>query len=357
MKRVSRLVLVCACLVIVPALASAQSTLAGVVRDASGAVLPGATVEAGSSALIEKVRVAVTDASGRYRITELQPGVYTVTITLTGFSTTRREGVELSGAGVTAVDAELKVGNLTETITVTAESPVVDVQSTRRQLVLGDAMVKTLPATRGYDSVIAMIPSVSASGFGTSENDGHSLNPRIGLFTSHGGRGNEGRVQVDGLNVGDAFNGGGVSGSTGRHRERSEMQVTLPGGLGEAEMGGIHMNIVPKTGGNAFSGQSSAAAPAPGRCQQPGRPVEGFRHQRAGQGDQELGCQRSAGRSGQTEQALVLPEHPGLRDPSADIAGLYGNKNAGDPTKWTYEEDRGIQSFATPRQAGFRRSG
>src|SRR5437870_5545008 len=116
MKKASRALLVCACLVVVPALASAQATLAGVVRDTSGAVLPGVTVEAGSTSLIEKVRIAVSDATGQYRITELQPGIYSVTFTLTGFATIRREGVELSGSGVTAINAEMRVGNLTETI-------------------------------------------------------------------------------------------------------------------------------------------------------------------------------------------------------------------------------------------------
>jgi hypothetical protein len=343
MNRVSRVVLVCACLLLGPALASAQSTLAGVVRDASGGVLPGATVEAGSSSLIEKVRVAITDASGQYRITELQPGVYTVTITLTGFNTTRREGVELSGSGVTVIDAELKVGNLTETITVTAESPVVDVQSTRRQLVLGDAVVRTLPATRGYDSVIAMIPSVSASGFGTSENDGHALNPRIGLFTSHGGRGNEGRVQVDGLNIGNAFNGGGVGFYWTDTANAQEMQVTLTGGLGEAEVGGIHMNIVPKTGGNSFSGQlfGSGAGPWSMASNLDDR-LRGFGINEPAEVIKNWDV---SGASGGPVKRNRLWFFLNIRDFGTHQAspGAYGNKNAGDPTKWTYEEDRGIQ--------------
>ncbi len=84
-------------LALAPAAAFAQATIAGVVRDASGGVLPGVTVEASSPALIEKVRSAVTDGSGQYRVVDLRPGTYTVTFTLTGFATMKREGIELSG--------------------------------------------------------------------------------------------------------------------------------------------------------------------------------------------------------------------------------------------------------------------
>src|SRR5690606_17302547 len=123
-------------LLLMPSVAFAQASITGLVRDTSGAVLPGVTVEASSPALIEKVRAAVTDGSGRYRIVDLRPGTYSVTFTLTGFSPVRREGLELVGAFTATVDAELRVGALEETITVTGESPIVDVQSVRRQTVI-----------------------------------------------------------------------------------------------------------------------------------------------------------------------------------------------------------------------------
>jgi hypothetical protein len=104
-----------------------------VVRDSSGAVLPGVTVEASSPALIEKTREAVSDGSGQYRIENLRPGIYSVKFTLSGFSTVSREGVELSGFATVSVNADLKVGSLSETITVTSEYPVVDLQSAQRQ--------------------------------------------------------------------------------------------------------------------------------------------------------------------------------------------------------------------------------
>jgi hypothetical protein len=121
------------CLVLLPALAAAQSTITGVVSDSSGAVLPGVTVEAASDALIERVRTAVTDGSGHYRIIDLRPGTYTVSFMLPGFNTYRRAELELPGEFVMTVNAELRVGTLEETVTVTGESPIVDVQSARRQ--------------------------------------------------------------------------------------------------------------------------------------------------------------------------------------------------------------------------------
>ena len=114
--------------VLFPSALYAQATIAGTVQDTSGAVLPGVTVEAASPELIEKVRTGVTDASGQYRIENLRPGIYSVTFTLPGFSTFKRDGLELSGSFVVSVNADLRVGEITETVTVTGESPVVDTQ-------------------------------------------------------------------------------------------------------------------------------------------------------------------------------------------------------------------------------------
>ena len=121
---------------LLPTAAYAQAAITGVVRDASGGVLPGATVEAASPVLIEKVRSVVTDANGQYRIVDLRPGTYSVTATLQGFTTLKREGIELSGTFVATVNLDLRVGSLEETITVTGESPVVDTETAT----LGDVL-------------------------------------------------------------------------------------------------------------------------------------------------------------------------------------------------------------------------
>ena len=128
-----RLVSVLSVVLFLPAAAFAQAAITGVVRDTSGAVLPGVTVEAASPVLIERTRSVVSDDTGQYRIVDLRPGTYAVTFSLPGFNTVKREGIELSGDFVATVSAELRVGALEETVTVTGESPIVDVQSTRVQ--------------------------------------------------------------------------------------------------------------------------------------------------------------------------------------------------------------------------------
>src|SRR4051812_2593031 len=134
--------------VMAPSLAFAQASIAGTVKDPSGAVLPGATVEAASPTLIEKVRTAVTDGSGQYKIENLRPGMYSVTFALTGFSTVKRDGIELAGSFSATVNAEMKIGSVEETITVSGESPIVDVQSGNRQKTLSQDVLTGLPTGR-----------------------------------------------------------------------------------------------------------------------------------------------------------------------------------------------------------------
>ena len=148
MRGLVKRVIVLAWIVLAPTAAYAQGSIVGVVKDTSGAVLPGVTVEASSPALIEKTRTGITDGTGQYRIESLTPGAYTVTYTLTGFNTVKREGIVLTGSFTATINAELRVGALEETITVTGETPVVDVQSTTRQRVLDRQVLDRAPAAR-----------------------------------------------------------------------------------------------------------------------------------------------------------------------------------------------------------------
>src|SRR5690242_11372818 len=136
-------------LMLLPRAATAQGSSAasiiGVAKDTSGAVLPGVTVEAASPVLIEKVRTVVTDGNGRFQLVDLRPGAYSVTFTLAGFNTVKRDGLTLAGAGTATVDAELRVGSLEETITVTGEAPVVDTSTITKQAVLNSETVDSLP--------------------------------------------------------------------------------------------------------------------------------------------------------------------------------------------------------------------
>src|SRR6185436_15462288 len=236
--RIVRGIFMTLCVVcLAPALASAQS-LAGAARDSSGGVLPGVTVEASSPALITKVRTSVTDDTGQYRIPDLPPGTYKITFSLTGFTTVVREGVELTGGGVMTIGADMRVGSVAETITVTGESPVVDIQTARQQQVISGDVVRSLPASRGYGNYVAAIPALQATGFGGG------AQPTTNFFTARGGRSNEGTIQIDGMNVGSPGNGGGVSGYLYDMTNSAEVQVSISGGLGESERGGPAFNII-----------------------------------------------------------------------------------------------------------------
>jgi Carboxypeptidase regulatory-like domain len=215
---------------VLPTFANAQTTLAGVVRDPSAAVLPGVTVEASSSALIEKVRSAITDGSGQYRITDLPPGIYSVTYMLPGFSRVVREGLTLSGSGAITVDIELRVGGLEETLTVTGEAPVVDVQTTRRETVLSNEVIQSLPTTRSYTGLLTNISGLMPTGgVGTDINAG-----TINRFTAHGGRQNEGRITVNGLILSEPGAGAGVSSLAYDVTNVDEVQVLMSGGFGRS---------------------------------------------------------------------------------------------------------------------------
>src|SRR6059036_4030276 len=147
-----------------PTVSSAQSTaIAGIVTDATGGVLPGVTVEAASPALIEKVRTALSDGSGRYRIEDLRPGTYKVTFTLPGFSTFVREDVVLETNFTASINAQMRVGTLEETITVSGAAPLVDVQSTQSRTVLSKEQVDVLPTGRSYQSIAATIPALGSA--------------------------------------------------------------------------------------------------------------------------------------------------------------------------------------------------
>src|SRR6266403_1475364 len=163
MRGFARLLGLFALIALVPTGVFAQgvsASITGTVKDASGAVLPGVTVEVSSPVLIEKRRSAVTDGTGQFRIVDLRPGTYTVTFALTGFNTVRREGFVLPGDFVATLNADLKVGALEETVTVSGESPVVDVQTAKQQRTLDLNLLQSVPTARGYAAVMLLIPSM-----------------------------------------------------------------------------------------------------------------------------------------------------------------------------------------------------
>ena len=238
-----------------PSSAFAQASLTGTVRDASGAVLPGVTVDAASPALIEKVRTAVTDGSGQYRIVDLAPGTYSLTFTLPGFSTVRRENIQLTGSQTLTIPIELIVGGVQETVTVTGETPVVDVQNATRQLVMSDDLIQTIPATRAAGALLNATPGISVGGAGSALSPTMTaFNARSSTINSNSVAG-EGRYAVNGFPL-TAARSGGFASVVYDTVNVDEVAVTVGGGLGESDIGGPLMNIVPKSGGNSLSGSA-----------------------------------------------------------------------------------------------------
>ncbi len=244
-------------LALLPSLALAQAAVTGVVKDSSGGVLPGVTVEVASPVLIEKVRSVSTDATGQYRVVDLRPGSYSVTFTLPGFKTVKRDGIELTGTFVATVNADLAVGGLDETITVTGETPIVDVQSVRVQQTLSDETIAAIPSSRNAAGLQSLIPGLNVSQAGVAVGGGDAGGIAGGMGglagTIHGGNTYSSRTKTDGLNTdftGQAAAGGQLLNTAGAQ----EVVINTSGGLGEAEGAGVVLNIIPKDGGNTFSG-------------------------------------------------------------------------------------------------------
>jgi hypothetical protein len=232
-----------------PAESDAQqaSGIAGTARDASGGVLPGVTVEASSPALIEKDRVAVSDSEGRYNIVDLRPGTYTVIFTLPGFTTFRREGIVLSAGFTATVNADLQVGTVEETITVTGETPLVDTQNVRRQTVISDEMLDTLPtSTKHANSLLSLTLGLS----GIADVAGIYQTQVGGTYHGKGGT----RTQFDGMN---AQNMSGNAGYTLNAALVQEMTLQSTGISAEGNAEGVLINMIPKEGGNTFAGTVS----------------------------------------------------------------------------------------------------
>ena len=243
--------LVLGCLL--PTVASAQSAIAGLVTDATGGVLPGVTVEAASPALIEKARAVTTDAEGRYSIIDVRPGTYSVTFALSGFATVRREGVEVVSNVSVPINAELRVGAVEETITVSGQTPVVDVQSIARRSTMDRAQMETLPITRAPGHILGLAPGVKVSlAQGRAGVQGATEN----VFVSgHGMSQFETRWNIDGMDVRPGLQ----SGMANLRPNDGMVQETVVETFGasiESASGGISMNQIPREGGNRFGGQA-----------------------------------------------------------------------------------------------------
>lgn len=238
-----------AALVALPSLAHAQSAIAGVARDTSGAVLPGVTVEAASPALIEKTRSVTTDGEGRYNIVDLRPGVYSVTFSLEGFSTVKRDGVELPAGFTATINGDMKVGSLEETITVSGQSPVVDTSTAVQQQVLSRAVLDAVPTGRSVPTLGAMLPGARLAlpdVGGTSGMQNRDL-------TVHGSDGRDTTFMVDGMIL-NGLEGDGSVQSYFNDAMFEEVSYQTSAINAETSAGGVRANMIPKDGGNEFKG-------------------------------------------------------------------------------------------------------
>jgi len=268
MRGFTKLVLIAVtCFALVPSVVRAQgAAIGGVVKDTSGAVLPGVNVEAASPVLIEKVRTAVTDGSGNYKIISLLPGTYTVTFTLQGFSTVKREGVEVTGTTTASINADMKVGALAETITVTGETPLVDIQSASVQKVVTKEVIDNIPTGRLGINLAALQPGMilgATSGTGglsananlaSAQDVGGTAGDNFTDLSIHGGKASEQRQTIAGLSAATVIRFGESLSSSPSFTAMQEMSVDSSGGDASLAGGGVRMNYVPRDGGNTFKG-------------------------------------------------------------------------------------------------------
>jgi len=249
MRRILLSVFALACLLAWPTTARAQSAFAGVVKDTTGAVLPGVTVEAASDVLIEKVRSVTSDANGAYRIENLRPGIYSITFSLPGFSTVKKDGIELPSNFVSTINGDLKVGAVEETVTVSGESPVVDVQTNVKAQVLSRDVLDAVPSAHTIQSVGQLVVGVNL----TAPDVGGSQAMQQTYFSVHGLGAAQTSVLIDGM-IMNGLQGDGAIQSYLNEGANQEMVYQTGGGTVDSPTGGVKINLVPKEGGNRFSG-------------------------------------------------------------------------------------------------------
>ena len=255
-RSVAASIAVLTCSLLLPAVGWAQqaSGISGLVQDTSGGVLPGVTVEAASPVLIEQVRTAVTDGQGRYSIIDLRRGTYVVTFSLPGFATVRREGVELTAGFTATVNADMPVGSIQETVTVTGASPLVDVQTVRQQQVISTTLLdalptgsKTLSTLQNFVVGLDNSSSLSATNVGGSRGEFRLSSQTTNEF--HGKLG--GKTLFDGMRT-QATHRGGTLGYLSNPFTVEEMVVETGAAPAESVTAGVVINMIPKEGSNSF---------------------------------------------------------------------------------------------------------
>ncbi len=242
-------------LAVLPTAAYAQSAIVGVVTDATGAILPGVTVEARSPVLIEQVRTVITNGQGQYRITDLRSGIYSVTFVLAGFSTMVRQGIQLEADFAATIDVQMRVGALEETVIVSGNSSIVDVVTAQRREVITREVLESIPTGRNYQTVGRTLPAVNMTRSGTANFDvGGSSTMQQGFLAAYGGRGDDMGMEVDGMSVTSMLGSG--NNPFGYHNDGAYQEYVFQasGGSAETDSPGVRFNMIPRDGANRFSG-------------------------------------------------------------------------------------------------------
>ena len=324
----------------IPATALAQAAITGSVTDPSGAPMLGVAVEASSPALIEKSRTTVTDGGGRYRIEDLRPGTYQVRFSLEGWSPYLQEGVELTGSITAPVDAVLAIGGLTEAISVTGEVPAVDIHTAEHEVTLSGDLVRSIPTVRSYNALLPLVPGVV-----TNFNDTVTAAATTS-FPIHGGRANEGRLLLDGLNVGSPPSGNSATSYVIDVGAAQEVTFLTASALGEVETAGLLMNIVPKSGGNSIQASVFASGTS-GRLQSDNLTPE-LEDQGVTTATPLTGVFDVSGTIGgpirQDRIWYFVNAHAG--GSRKESPNVYYNLNAADPATWLYAPDHDRLSYS-----------
>jgi hypothetical protein len=320
-------------LAVVPGVAFAQAAITGLVTDPSGVPVAEVLVEASSTALIEKTRTATTDAGGRYRVEDLPPGTYQVMFTRQGWAPYRLEGIELSGSFTATANAALIFGGVTETIEVTAEFPAVDIHNAAREQTLTGEIIKSIPTVRSYNALLALVPGVLmnsndvVTGTATSQ------------FPVYGGRVNEGRLMLDGLNIGSPPGGNTATAYVVDVGAAQEVMFSSTGALGEAETGGVVISIVPSIGSNGTQG--SIFVTGSSGALQSNNLTDALREQGVMAATPLTRVYDVWGALGgpivRDRAWYYVNAHTG--GSRKDSTNVYYNLNAGDPAKWLYSPD------------------
>ncbi len=327
------------------AFAQATASIAGTVVDASGAVLPGVTVEASSPALIEKVRSVVTDGTGQYRIEQLRGGTYTVDLHAAGVRHRSARRHRATGSFAATINAEMSVGSVEETVTVTGESPIVDIQSANRQRVIDQELLEAIPTGRTPQVAAFMIPGVNLSNVDVGGTN--IINTTGGSLSIHGGtrrrhaaadrRHHHRQHRGHGL-VGQhaaehgqhAGSGGGLLVGDRREHHRRAADQHDPEDRRQPVFG-LALRHRRELLVRGLQQHRRARRPRPAHAQQPEAPVP-------------TSTPGSAARS--SHDKLWFYTSARFTRQANYIGGLFQNKNAYDITKWAYEPDENERAFS-----------